>query len=85
MDRWRRISHLLDRLQRCGAVTWFCICEDSCRSVRIPRLGNLRCNRALDMWWLALALFLVCIIEVSISVVNFPQPHNTEATVSVPG
>jgi hypothetical protein len=31
-------------------------------------------NRLSDMWWLALALFLVCIIEVSVRVVHFPQP-----------
>ena len=35
------------------------------------------------MWWLALALFLVCIIEVSISIVDFPQTRNAETTISV--
>lgn len=40
-------------------------------------------NRILDMWWLALALFLLCIIEVRISVADSPQLHNTKGTISV--
>jgi len=48
-----------------------------------PGLSVSNPNCALDMWWLALALFLLCIIEVGVSVADSPQLHSTKGAISV--
>jgi len=46
-------------------------------------LAMLNCNCALDMWWLGLGVFVVCIIEVSIRVVDVTQPCDAKGNISV--
>ena len=64
---------ILDFAHATTAVVWYAFFASA----------TLNCNRALDMWWLGVAVFVVCIIEVSIWVVDFPLPYNTNGTTSV--
>jgi hypothetical protein len=69
--RMRRITLRATRASRFGAATSDATCVGNFRSVRERpflsfkrRARNLSNDACADMWWIALALFLICVAEV---------------------